>query len=46
VNPESVLDDEDGGDEEENSTQNFDDNVTNESILKKSRAKITFLHSS
>jgi hypothetical protein len=44
VNPESVLDNEDGGDEEENSTQNFDDNVANESILKKVDIRITFLH--
>ena len=34
MNPESVLDDEDCGDEEENSTENFDDDVANESVLK------------
>ena len=35
MDPEPILDDEDGGDEEENAAKDFHNHVTDESILKK-----------
>jgi len=34
VDPEPILDDEDGGDEEENAAKNFHNHVADESVLK------------